>query len=100
MISEAASENLVKELDKVEEVQQILGLEDFFRKKKNSHCLQWTAATNQLAGTHGTFFPKELTKDQFVSLMTELLPQLTNPFLLPKTSRRTCPFRKFTAVLN
>ena len=29
VISEAASETLVKELDKVEEVQQILGLEDF-----------------------------------------------------------------------
>ncbi|EQC80570.1 hypothetical protein HSIEG1_843 [Enterococcus sp. HSIEG1] len=57
VISEAASENLVKELDKVEEVQQILGLEDFLGK--NSHCLQWTAATNQLAGTHGTFFPKD-----------------------------------------
>ncbi|MCU7699636.1 hypothetical protein ODV97_04230 [Enterococcus gallinarum] len=57
VISEAASETLVKELDKVEEVQQILGLEDFLGK--NSHCLQWTAATNQLAGTHGTFFPKD-----------------------------------------
>lgn len=82
VISEAASENLVKELDKVEEVQQILGLEDFLGKKQS--LLAMDSSNQPVSGHTWHVFSQGLTKDQFVSLMTELLPQLTNPFLLPK----------------
>lgn len=81
-IPPAAGENFARELDKVEEVQQILGLEDFLGKKQ---ALSRMDQSNQpVSGAIWHHFSQGLTKNQFLSLMSDLLPQLHNPFLLPK----------------
>lgn len=81
-IAQSVRKKLAQELDKVEEVQQILGLEDFLGKKQALFAMD--SSKQSLSGQTWQVFSKGLTKNQFVSLMIELLPQFTNPFLIPK----------------
>ena len=75
-------EQLASELAKVEEVQQILGLEDFHGKRKHLRALD--EANQPVSATEWHVFTQAITKSQFISLMHDTLASIKNPYLLPK----------------
>ncbi|WP_213335717.1 hypothetical protein [Enterococcus casseliflavus] len=81
-IASRYQEQLASELAKVEEVQQILGLEDFHGKRKHLRALD--EANQPVSATEWHVFTQAITKPQFVTLMHETLASIKNLYLLPK----------------
>ncbi len=81
-VSEALLQQMRFEIDKVEEVQQILGMEDHLAKK--DQLLRIDNLRQPVNYREWQSFVQGMTSQQLIDLVRDLLPRLRNVYLLPR----------------